>query len=97
MEAGVAERAATRCDEVVKEIDDLLANARQLTRKSKFGANEDGEAAALRFVQAGQDYINTMRDAQSIFKNMAAAYRAAGRTVAEADASNEEIFRSLSP
>jgi len=96
MEAGVAERAAARCDQAVREIDDLLIDARVLTRKRKFGDNEDGNAAAERFAQAGQDYIDAMRSAQGVFKNMAATYRAAGRTVTEADAANEQMFRDRS-
>jgi hypothetical protein len=85
MEAGVAECAAARCDQVIEEINDLLANAKQLTWKRKFGDNEDGNAAAARFAQAGHGYINTMLDAQNVFRNMAATYRAAGRTSAVAD------------
>jgi hypothetical protein len=96
MEAGVAERAAARCEQAVREIDDLVYDARHLTRLRKFGANEDGQAAAERFAQAGQDYIDTMRNAQQVFANMAATYRAAGRTVTETDAANEQIFRSRS-
>jgi hypothetical protein len=96
MEAGVAERAAARCEQAVREIDDLVINAQQLTVKRKFGDNEDGNAAAARFAQAGQEYIDTMMNAQQVFKNMAATYRAAGRTVTEADAANEQMFRGRS-
>lgn len=96
MEAGVAERAAARCEQAIEEIDDLLTRAQQLTRMRRFGANEDGERAAGRFAQAGQDYIDTMMDAQQVFRNMAATYRAAGRTVTEADTTNEQMFQSRS-
>ncbi len=96
MEVGVAERAAARCDQAVRDIDDLVYDARELTRLRKFGANEDGQAAAARFAQAGQDYIDTMRNAQKVFANMAATYRAAGRTVTEVDAANEQMFGSRS-
>ena len=96
LEAGVAERAAARCELVVWEINDLLYDAQQPTRKRKFGANEDGQAAAERFAQAGHDYIATMRNAQQVFRNMAATYRAAGRTITEADAANEQMFRGRS-
>jgi hypothetical protein len=96
MEVGVAERAAARCDQAIRDIDDLLTDAVQLTRKRKFGANADGEAAATRFAQAGQDYIDTMTAAQRVFANMAATYRAAGRTVTEADTANEHMFRGRS-
>jgi hypothetical protein len=65
-------------------------------RLRKFGDNEDGVAAAERFVQAGQDYIDTMRNAQRVFATMAATYRAAGRTVAESDAANEQMFQGQS-
>lgn len=92
LEAGVVERAAARCEQAVREIDDLLTAADALTRKRKFGDNEDGNAAAERFVQAGYDYINSMKHAQQVFTNMAATYRAAGRTVIEADAANAEMF-----
>ena len=93
MEAGVAERAAARCDHAVKELDDSLRDALQLTRSRRFGDNEDGHAAAARFAQAGQDYIATMRKAQQVFRNMAATYRAAGRAVTETEAANEQLFR----
>ncbi len=96
LESGVAERAAARCEQAVREIDKLCRDAHQLTRKRKFGDNADGHAAAARFAQAGQDYIDTMRNAQQVFKNMAATYRAAGRTVTEADAANEQMFRGQS-
>ncbi len=96
METGVAERAAARCDHAVEEIDEWLARADRLTKRRKFGANEDGEAAATRFAQAGQDFIDTMTNAQRIFANMAATYRAAGRTLTEADAEGQQIFRGRS-
>jgi hypothetical protein len=96
LESGVAERAAARCEQTVREIDDLVTDAHQLTRKRKFGDNADGHAAAERFAQAGHDYINTMRNAQQVFTNMAATYRAAGRTVTEADAASEQMFRDRS-
>jgi hypothetical protein len=50
-------------------------------------------AAAERFAQAGQEYIDTMRSAQQVFRNMAATYRVAGNTAAEAEAANEHMFR----
>ncbi|MGA9312170.1 MAG: hypothetical protein WBV74_17645 [Pseudonocardiaceae bacterium] len=96
LESGVAERAAARCEQAVKDIDSLLKDARQLTVKRKFGDNEDGQAAAERFAQAGHNYIKTMRNAQTVFKNLAATYRAAGRTVTETDAANEQMFRTRS-
>ena len=96
MEAGVAERAAARCNQAVEEIDQWLNDARRLTRKRKFGANEDGEAAAARFVQAGQEFIDTMQNAQRVFGNMAATYRAAGRTVTEADVAGQRLFQGRS-
>jgi|SRR6185312_14314451 succinate dehydrogenase/fumarate reductase flavoprotein subunit len=96
MEAGVAERAAARCDQAVDQLDASLRRARELTRRRKFGDNEDGRAAAERFAQAGQDYIDTMRQAQHVFRTMAATYRAAGRTVAETEAANEQLLRGRS-
>lgn len=96
MDADVAETAAKRCEQAVRELDDWLVDADQLTRKRKFGANEDGEAAAERFVQAGHDYIAAMRNAQQVFTNMAATFRAAGRTVAETDAAGQQMFRERS-
>jgi hypothetical protein len=96
MEAGVAESAAARCDRAVEEIDDLLMRARRLTRRAQFGNNDDGEAAAARFAQANQDYLDTMRNAQRVFANMAETYRAAGRTITEDDAANEQMFRGWS-
>ncbi len=64
MEAGVAESAAARCDRAVREINDLLRDARDVIRKREFGGNEDGNRVAERFAQAGQDYIDAMKNAQ---------------------------------
>jgi hypothetical protein len=96
MEAGVAERAAARCEQAVEDIDDLLRNAQQLTVKRKFGDNEDGHAAAERFAQAGRDYIDSMINAQQVCRNMAVTFRVARRTVSEADSANERMFRGRS-
>jgi hypothetical protein len=95
MEAGVAETAARRCDKAVEDIDSLLMDARLLARECKFGDNDDGNAAAVRFVQAVQDYIDTMLNAGQVFANMAATYRAAGRTVTEMDSVSEQVFREI--
>ena len=93
MDADVAERAAARCDQAVEELDHWLIRAHELTVRRKFGDNEDGNAAAERFVQAGHEFIATMRNAQQIFANMAATFRAAGRTVAKADEAGRQMFR----
>ncbi|MGH4024763.1 MAG: hypothetical protein ACRDRV_09275 [Pseudonocardiaceae bacterium] len=93
MEAGVAETAAQRCEQAIRDIDKWLNDARRLTRKRKFGNNHDGNAAAGRFVTAGREVINVMRDAQDVFRNMAETYRAAGRTAAEADAAGAQALR----
>ena len=65
-----------------------------LTRKRKFGANEDGEAAAEAFAQAGREYLATIKNAQGVIANMAATFRAAGRTATEADDAGQQMFRS---
>ncbi|MFN2494493.1 MAG: hypothetical protein ABR608_01085 [Pseudonocardiaceae bacterium] len=93
MDADVAERAAARCDQAVQELEKWLNNARVLTEKRKFGANEDGEAAAQAFAQAGREYLATIKDAQQVIKNMAVTFRAAGRTVTEADDASRQRFR----
>ncbi|MBV9162883.1 MAG: hypothetical protein JO281_15330 [Pseudonocardiales bacterium] len=94
MEAGVAERAAQRCDQAVEDIDQWVSSVHRLTQSRKFGANEDGDEAADRFATAAQEYINTIRNAQRVFANMAATYRAAGRTINETDSASEQMFRS---
>jgi hypothetical protein len=96
MDAGVAERAAARCDHAVEEIDAWLVRADRLAWRRRFGANEDGEAAADRFAQAGQEFIDTMTNAQRVFASMAATYRAAGRTVTEVDAAGQQTFQGRS-
>jgi hypothetical protein len=58
--------------------------------------NSLATAVASGDARAGQEYIDTMTSAQQVFKNMAATYRAAGRSVAEADAANERMFRGRS-
>ncbi|HEU0086804.1 MAG TPA: hypothetical protein VFQ77_04015 [Pseudonocardiaceae bacterium] len=94
MEAGVAERAAQRCDQTADEINQWLNDARRLNERLPFGDNEDGHAAAQRFALAGQELISVMMNARTVFESMAVTYRAAGRTVAEADAVGEQSFRS---
>lgn len=71
-----------------------LDDSRALTERRKFGANEDGEAAASRFAQAGQEYVEVMTNARNVFQQMADTYRAAGRAVAEAEESNQQMFGS---
>ncbi|HEU0087141.1 MAG TPA: hypothetical protein VFQ77_05775 [Pseudonocardiaceae bacterium] len=93
MDADVAERAAARCDQAVRDLDDWLAGADVLTKKRKFGANEDGEAAAKAFAQAGREFIATVQNAQRVIANMATTFRAAGRTVAHADEAGAQMFR----
>ena len=93
MDADVAERAAARCDQAVRDLDQWLRDARELTRKRKFGANEDGEKAAADFAQAGTQYLATVRDAQLVIANMAETFRAAGRTVQQADEVGQQTFR----
>ncbi|MGH3942150.1 MAG: hypothetical protein ACRDTG_26710 [Pseudonocardiaceae bacterium] len=96
MEAGVAETAARRCDQAITEIDDWLSSAYRLTQRRKLGNNADGNAAADRFSRAGRDFIDSMKGAQRVFANMAATYRAAGRTVTQADEAGQEMFRGRS-
>ncbi|MGQ0778572.1 MAG: hypothetical protein ACT4NY_29865 [Pseudonocardiales bacterium] len=93
MEAGVAETAAKRCDQAVVDINLWLGGARRLAERAMFGANEDGEAAAERFAQAGRELIAVVENARTIFQNMAATYRAAGRAAAEADEAGQQSFR----
>jgi uncharacterized protein YukE len=96
MDADVAERAAARCDQAVDELDDSLRHADKLTRLRKFGDNEDGRAAAAQFAHAGAEYIATMQKVQQVFRNMAATYRAAARTMAETETANKQLFRGRS-
>lgn len=93
MEAGVAEAAAARCQQTVDEINQWLSDARRIAERRKFGNNEDGLRAAERFGQAGDEMVTVMMNARTVFENMAATYRAAGRTVAEADAAGGQSFR----
>ncbi|MGH3930404.1 MAG: hypothetical protein ACRDTF_10560 [Pseudonocardiaceae bacterium] len=96
MEAGVAETAARRCEQAVTEIDEWLGRARQLIQTRKLGDNPDGNGAAARFSEAGWDFVDSMKGAQLVFTNMAATYRAAGRTVTQADEAGQETFRGRS-
>jgi hypothetical protein len=93
MDAGVAERAATRCEQAAGELDDWLADTDELVRRRRFGANEDGEAAAARFITAGQEYVQVITDARKVFQRMADTYRVAGRTMTQADEAGEQTFR----
>jgi uncharacterized protein YukE len=92
MEAGVAERAASRCDQAREEINNWLNHADVLTQELPFGDNHDGKAATIRFSQAGAEFINVMRRSRTVLENMAATYRAAGRTVHEADTTSAQPF-----
>ena len=93
MDSDVAERAAARCDQAVRDLDQWLRDARVLTDKRKFGANEDGDAAAKAFAQAGREYLDTIRNAQRVIANIAETFRAAGRTVVAADEAGQQMFR----
>ncbi|MCA1672481.1 MAG: hypothetical protein LC799_09840 [Actinobacteria bacterium] len=93
MEAGVAEAAASRCQQAVEEIDRWFVGAGRLAQKLPFGDNQDGHRVAQRYAQAGEEFIAAMRGAQEVIKSMAITFQAAGRTVAEADAAGEQQFR----
>ncbi|MGH3912778.1 MAG: PE domain-containing protein [Pseudonocardiaceae bacterium] len=93
LDPDVAESAAKRCDQAVEEITKSLDNADRLTWARRFGDNEDGWAVAERFAQAGREYVAMLEKAQEVVKNMAATYRAAARTVAQADAAGEQMLR----
>lgn len=92
MDADVAKRAVDRCEQAIVEINESLRGARQLARRRKFGENEDGRAAARRFAEAGQEYLVMLEKARTVIENMAATYRAAGRTVVEADVAGQQSF-----
>lgn len=96
MEEGVAERAAARCDQAVQDINKSLRAADRLTWTRKFGDNEDGRRAAVRFAEAGQEYVAMMESARTVIENMAVTYRAAGQAVAEADAAGRQTFQGQS-
>ncbi len=93
MEAGVAEAAAARCQQTVDEIREWLRDAGRLVERLPFGDNEDGWAAEARYIQAGDEIITVMENARTVFENMRDTYRAAGRTVAEADEAGAQSFR----
>lgn len=94
MEAGVADAAAKRCDRTRDEINQWLSEAEQLAELRKFGDNEDGVRAAERYAQAGREVMAVMKDARTVFENMAATYRAAGGLVAITDEANAQMLRS---
>ncbi|MGH3904568.1 MAG: hypothetical protein ACRDTE_10310 [Pseudonocardiaceae bacterium] len=93
MEEGVAERAAGRCEQTITDIDQWLNSAERLTRRRRFGDNDDGNGAAKKYGLAGEEIIAVMQNAQMVFANMADTYRAAGRTAAEADAAGEQSLQ----
>ena len=64
-----------------------------LVRRRKFGANEDGEAAAARFAAAGQEYVQVIADARKVFQRMADTYRVAGRTTEQAEQAGQQTFQ----
>ncbi len=78
MAAGVAEKAAQCCDQAVDELNAWLQDANVLTRRLPFGDNDDGNATADAFGQAGGRYLEVMQGARDLFINMAATYRTAG-------------------
>jgi uncharacterized protein YukE len=96
MDAGVAEAAAARCGQAADQINQWLSDVRRLTTKLPFGANDDGDAAAVRFVQAGEEFVVTMVEARTVIEKMAATFRTAGRTATEADAASEQMMRGRS-
>ncbi|MGH3931416.1 MAG: hypothetical protein ACRDTF_15765 [Pseudonocardiaceae bacterium] len=93
MDADVAERAAARCDQAVRDLDKWLQDADAIAWTRRFGANKDGETAAKAFAQAGQEYFATIKKAQRVIANMAATFRAAGRTATDADEAGQQMFR----
>ena len=93
MEAGVAKAASDRCLQAVDEIDHWLSDAEVLLERLPFGANQDGNQAANRYHKAAVDFRKAMHDAQGVLRSMAATYRAAGRTITEADVTSAQPFQ----
>jgi len=85
MEAGVADEAATCCDQAFANLNAWLREADVLTDRLPFGDNHDGHATAERFRQAGEKYLEVMQGARDLFINMAATYRAAGGLMQQTD------------
>ncbi|MGH3977511.1 MAG: hypothetical protein ACRDRZ_00670 [Pseudonocardiaceae bacterium] len=93
MEPGVAERAAVACDQQVERVRQILRKCYRIQQQARFGANEDGEAAAARYERAGNEFVAVMEGAQRVFEDMAANFRKAGRAAAQAEEANQQMFR----
>ena len=90
MEEGVADKAATCCDQAVADLNAWLRDADVLTRRLPFGDNHDGNATAERFGQAGERYLEVMQGARDLFTSMAATYRVAGGLMEQTDQDAEQ-------
>ncbi len=96
MEPAVAERAATRCEQQIDEVDSILRDLRSLDRERKFGDNADGRTIAKAFKDAAvtgeNSVMGVLVKSQEVLRNMAATYRAAGRAAAQAEQANQQMF-----
>ena len=96
MEPAVAERAATRCEQQIDEVDSILRDLRSLDRERKFGDNADGRAIAKAFKDAAvtgeNSVMGVLVESQDVLRSMAATYRAAGQTAVQAEQANEQMF-----
>ncbi|MGH3979165.1 MAG: hypothetical protein ACRDRZ_09225 [Pseudonocardiaceae bacterium] len=94
MEAGVAERAAKRCERGFTEVEEIIDKLRPLGREFRFGENDHGRQVAKAFKNAAVGDHNSvtavLRESQHVLRDMAQTFREAGRAVEHAERTNEQ-------
>lgn len=88
LDADVAEHLAAACDRLVEDLHRAVAGGHVLTEVTGFPDLPSGHALAAGFGAKGREFLDTVAAFQETALLFKAAYLAAGRRLAEADAAN---------
>ncbi|MGP4019169.1 hypothetical protein [Saccharopolyspora sp. 5N708] len=96
LDPAVAENAAKRCEEEIRELARLMRDADQMTRLSGLGNYPDGADLTRRFIDkasaSGSGAVDLIRQLQDELKKQADAFRAAAK---DYRATDEQISDDL--
>jgi len=93
-EPGAAEECAQACEKAIGQIDEHLADARQLTFVDGFGTPSEGQQLAGKFKAKADEVAEVLHEHRRVLADMRDTYRAASKAYVHADVGNSNKFGS---
>jgi hypothetical protein len=97
LDPDAAEKAATRCEDEIRELASLISDARQITRVQGLGDYLDGRQLAARFEDKAKapetGALELVRNLQNELQKQADAFRAAAKDYRTIDEQNADDLR----